>query len=45
VISSSLQTSTEDEDEGTDHDGPFSSQTITGIASKHGTEECTASKD
>jgi len=44
MISSSLKTSTKDKDESTDHDGPFSSEMITSVASEHGAKEGTACK-
>lgn len=44
MISGSLKTSSEDKDESTDHDGPFSSEMITGVTSEHGAKEGTACK-
>ena len=44
MISGSLKTSSEDKDESTDHDGPFSSEMITSVTSEHGAKEGTACK-
>lgn len=44
MISGSLKTSTEDKDESTDHDGPFSSEVITSVTSEHGAKEGAACK-
>jgi hypothetical protein len=44
MISGSLKTSTKNKDESANHDGPFSSEMITSVASEHGAKEGTTCK-
>jgi hypothetical protein len=45
MLGAGLKTSSEQENESSDHDGPFATEAITGVTSEHGAKESTTCED